>query len=241
VSRALGIGIITVSGIIKVPQIIKLVSSHSAEGLSFLSYLLEISGHLITLAYNVRRGYPFGTFGEIALISVQNAVIASLVLHYSGKSAAAGAFIAALATAVYALFNEGIVDDITLNYLQAGAGGLAVASKLPQILAIFQQGGTGQLSAFAVFNYLFGSLARVFTTFQEVDDKTLLYSIIAAASLNAILAGQMIYYWNSPASKSAPIEKKAKGKAKQAKEIALGSTTGTSPSKSKTPTTRRRG
>jgi len=38
----------------------------------------------------------------------------------------------------------------TLKYLQAGAGVLGVASKLPQILAVYQQGGTGQLSAFAV-------------------------------------------------------------------------------------------
>jgi mannose-P-dolichol utilization defect protein 1 len=34
--------------------------------------------------------------------------------------------------------------------LQAGAGVIGVASKLPQIFTIWQEGGTGQLSSFAV-------------------------------------------------------------------------------------------
>ena len=75
---------------------------------------------------------------------------------------------------------------------------LSIASKLPQILTIWQQGGTGQLSAFAVFNYLAGSLSRIFTTLQEVDDKLILYGFIAGFTLNAVLAAQMVYYWNSP-------------------------------------------
>ena len=37
-----------------------------------------------------------------------------------------------------------------LTYLQAGAGAVGVASKVPQILAIFSEGSTGQLSAFTV-------------------------------------------------------------------------------------------
>ena len=41
VSKGLGIGIIGASSIVKVPQILKLVNSQSAAGISFLSYLLE--------------------------------------------------------------------------------------------------------------------------------------------------------------------------------------------------------
>ena len=62
----------------------------------------------------------------------------------------AGLFVAGLAAAGYALFDGAVVDMGMLSYLQAGAGVLGVASKLPQILAVYQQGGTGQLSAFAV-------------------------------------------------------------------------------------------
>ncbi|RAL65004.1 hypothetical protein DID88_001594 [Monilinia fructigena] len=84
-----------------------------------------------------------------------------------------------LAASAFALFSGNVLDMQQLAYLQAGAGVLGVASKLPQILTVWQEGGTGQLSAFAVFNYLAGSLSRIFTTLQEVDDKLILYGFIA--------------------------------------------------------------
>jgi mannose-P-dolichol utilization defect 1 len=150
ISKALGIGIIGASSVVKVPQILKLVSSKSASGISFLSYLLETSAYLISLAYNVRQGFPFSTYGETALIIVQNVVIAVLVLQYTGKTAAAALFVAGLAVAASALFMQEAVDMKTLSYLQAGAGVVGAASKVPQIVAVWQEGGTGQLSAFAV-------------------------------------------------------------------------------------------
>jgi mannose-P-dolichol utilization defect protein 1 len=53
-----------------------------------------------------------------------------------------------------------------------------------------------------VFNYLAGSLSRIFTTLQEVDDKLILYGFIAGFALNLVLAIQMVYYWNAPAAKA---------------------------------------
>jgi mannose-P-dolichol utilization defect protein 1 len=86
-----------------------------------------------------------------------------------------------------------------------------------------------------VFNYLAGSLSRIFTTIQEVDDKLILYGFIAGFILNAILAAQMVYYWNAPAKK-AP-------KAVQGEKIAVEESTGVTSAtpKNKSPTTRRRG
>lgn len=150
VSKALGLGIVGASSVVKVPQILKLARSRSADGVSFLSYLLETAAYLISLAYNARNGFPFSTYGETALILGQNVVISALVLNYSGRAAAAAVFVAALAAAAGALFSPAVVDARALGYLQAGAGVLGVASKVPQIAAIFQEGGTGQLSAFTV-------------------------------------------------------------------------------------------
>jgi mannose-P-dolichol utilization defect protein 1 len=267
VSKALGVGIVAASSVVKVPQIINLARSRSASGVSFLSYLLETSSYLISLAYNVRNGFPFSTYGETALILGQNVVITVLVLNYSGRAGFAALFVAALAGALGALFTEGLLDAKTMGFLQAGAGTLGVVSKLPQIAAIWQEGGTGQLSAFTVsleagtsghicletqkanltlgqvFNYLLGSLARVFTTLQEVDDKLILYSFVAGFALNLVLALQMLYYWNQPSAKALG---KRKEKALQpvaasspANSATGSSTTTTTPKKA--PTTRRRG
>jgi mannose-P-dolichol utilization defect 1 len=213
ISKALGFVIIGASSIVKVPQILKLVSSGSAEGISFTSYLLETASFLITLAYNIRNGNPFSTYGETVLILVQDVVISVLILQYSKKSAQAGAFVAAIASAIYALIvSDTIISGEQMNYLQSASGVMSIASKLPPILTVYNQGGTGQLSAFAVFNYLAGSASRIYTTLQEVDDKLILYGFIAGFVLNAILAMQMVYYWNSPPSTKHVAEVDKKGK-----------------------------
>lgn len=237
ISKALGIGIIAASSIVKVPQILKIARSRSAAGVSFLSYLLETVAYIISLSYNVRNGFPFSTFGETALIVGQNLVISVLVLNYTGRAGLAAVFVAALAGSVAALFAENVVDMNTLSYLQGAAGVLGVASKVPQILAIWQQGTTGQLSAFAVFNYLAGSLSRIFTTLQEVDDKLILYGFVSGFLLNAVLALQMVFYWNAPSEK-------ARGKRREElpSDFRMPTTTATSSAvPTKSPTTRRRG
>jgi mannose-P-dolichol utilization defect 1 len=150
ISKGLGTAIVGVSAIVKLPQLYNLVRSQSAAGISFLSYVLETVAYLITLAYNARSGNPFSTYGENAFIAAQNVAIAALVLHYGGKSAGVAAFVAVLAGGVYALFNDQLVDAKSMSMLQAAAGVIGVASKVPQIFTIWQEGGTGQLSSFAV-------------------------------------------------------------------------------------------
>ena len=198
ISKALGIAIVAAAAFVKVPQILKLVRAQSAASVSFGSYALETVSFLITLAYNVRSGWPFGTYGETALILVQDVVISALVLHFTGRDQIAGAFVAGVLAVGYALLGpQELVNIKTMGYLQAVAGVLGIASKVPQILTNYDQGSTGQLSAFAVFNYLLGSLMRIFTTMREVDDRTILYGFVAGFALNAVLAGQMVYYWNA--------------------------------------------
>lgn len=157
-------------------------------------------------------GFPFSTYGETTFILAQDVAIAALILVYSRQTPLAVAFLVGVASAIYALLidTSGLVSDAQMATLQAGAGVLGVASKLPQILTIWSQGGTGQLSAFAVFNYLLGSLSRIFTTLQEVDDKLILGGFVAGFVLNAVLASQMVYYWNSATTAGHGAEVKGK-------------------------------
>jgi len=150
VSKALGLAIVGASSVVKVPQIIKLINSGSAEGVSLIGYLLETASFMISLVYNVRSKFPFSSYGETAFILVQNVAICFLVLEYSGKGNMGSMMIAALAGAGFLLFNSDVVDMDLLQYLQMGAGIVGAASKLPQILGNWREGGTGQLSAFTV-------------------------------------------------------------------------------------------
>lgn len=84
--------------------------------------------------------------------------------------------------------------------------------------------------------FCFGSLSRVFTTWQEVDDTMMLCQYVVGFLLNAVLAAQMVYYWNSPATASHAAEV-----GKEPERIAMGQSSGSSSSKGKGPSTRRRG
>lgn len=86
-----------------------------------------------------------------------------------------------------------------------------------------------------VFNYLLGSLSRIFTTLQEVDDELILYGFVAGFALNAVLAAQMLYYWNSSQTAGHAGEL-----GKKPEKIVMGSST-SAQTKVRNVTTRRRG
>jgi mannose-P-dolichol utilization defect protein 1 len=87
-------------------------------------------------------------------------------------------------------------------------------------------------------NYLLGSASRIYTTKQEVNDPLILWGYIAGFALNAILAFQVFYYWNTPASKcTEPRERKPI----TAEKVNAGKSTSYANVAAKSPSTRRRG
>ncbi|KAJ2004494.1 hypothetical protein GGI04_002215 [Coemansia thaxteri] len=200
-SKGLGLGIVLGGCIVKLPQLFKIVKSRSVAGISLSSYVLEILANAITLAYNYRMGYEFTTYGEALFIGAQNYVITLLILLLMGRASLAMATGALLVVFTYALFNNVLVNSTLLSTLYALTIPLVISSRIPQIYTIHKNKYTGQLSAFAVFNYFFGTAARLYTTLVEVDDSLVLLGVVLATLANGILAAQMLYYWNAPAPK----------------------------------------
>ena len=116
------------------------------------------------------------------------------------KAAKGFTFLTSLITSGYVLFSSTLVPLDILRSLLALSIPLSLASKLPQIAKIQSSGSTGQLSAFLVFSSLAGTLGRLFTTATETGDRTLWWSFVSASVLNAVLAGQMLYYWRDTTS-----------------------------------------
>ncbi|CAO3591389.1 unnamed protein product [Absidia cylindrospora] len=195
VSKGLGLGIVLGGSIVKVPQIMTIVSHGSAEGLSLLSYLIETLSYTITLAYNLRQGNPFSTFGEILFITLQTSL--------SKKSLVVLPLLALIGTVFYGLQQPHLVPASAMASLYAATIPLSLASKVPQIWTNFKNKSTGQLSVFTVMNYFLGSAARVFTTWTELDDPLMLLGTLLASGLNFLLVLQVFVYWgksSAPAS-----------------------------------------
>lgn len=194
----------------KTPQIFKIASSCSVQGLSLSSYLLEAIACVIGLAYNIRHGHPFSTFGETFFVAIQDLIILGLMLHYTRRNnwafivlfsflLVAGVlghtsrFVQVDGTVVTSFF----ISENTSTFLQKSIIPITLLSKIPQIIENYSNKSTGQLSAFAVFNYFAGSLARVYTTLIEVHDVIILSVFLLSTCLNCILAFQMVLYWNN--------------------------------------------
>lgn len=214
ISKGLGLGIVLGGGIVKVPQILKIVKSKSARGVSFTSYLLDTMSLIIVVAYNVRQGFPLSTYGENIALMIQNFVIACLILLYNPKAlpssldsqttlttrrkppySAIFTFLALSGISLYCLLSENITSISSLKTLVKLSIPVSLSAKLPQITENYKNKSTGQLSAFLVLNSLAGCLARVFTTQTETGDSVIWWSFMLAAILNGVVACQMGYYW----------------------------------------------
>ncbi|OZJ04272.1 hypothetical protein BZG36_02478 [Bifiguratus adelaidae] len=221
-SKGLGIAIITGGSIVKIPQIITILKNRSTQGLSLSSYLLEVVANVINLAYNARAGNPFSTWGEMLFLTTQNIIITLLIFAFSKQTVGGVGALGAILAIGYMLMSPQLVNPTALASLFAGTIPLNIASKIPQIMTNYTNGSTGQLSAFAVMNYLFGSLARVFTTATELDDPLMLSGTSLGALFNAILAGQVLYY-SSAKAKAKKVGTKAKAKVAKLEKAATSS------------------
>lgn len=211
-SKGLSIGIIGGSMAVKMPQIGKVLLSRSTEGLSFLAYILETLATSINFAYNLRAGNPFSTYGETLFITLQNLLMVALLGIYRQQPMQL-----LLLMATYSVFMSSLLlpdiypwDGVWLSYLQAATIPIAAFSRLPQIYMVWCTGHTGQLSAATIFAVALGSLARLYTTRQEVgEDRLLLVGFGSAALLNTVIALQMLWYWNSRRPAKASKKKQA--------------------------------
>ncbi|KAI0703760.1 hypothetical protein BC835DRAFT_1303030 [Cytidiella melzeri] len=201
-SKGLGIGIVVGGSIMKVPQLLLILSAKSARGLSLSAYVLETLAYAITLVYSYRNNFPFSTYGENFFLTVQNVVITLLIIYYpSSRLTRAHNTTPQLALATAMTVVSGIalyyVPPPTLAVLQMATIPLSLFSKIPQISQNARARSTGQLSAFAVISQVAGCLARLFTTAAEVGDPILTAGFALALLLNVILGVQMWAYWGN--------------------------------------------
>jgi len=201
ISKGLGLGLVAGGAVLKLPQIIKIVQSSSTQGISMPSYLLETISFTLSVIYNYRHNNPFTTYGEQPFITAQNLLILALIFFGRGAFLPWFMFIGAYVYGARTLLNPEVTPSSMLPTLYTGVTLLGVASRLPQIYSNFKNKSTGQLAAATILLTAAGAVARTFTTWKEVKDPNLMAGALIAVSLNLILAGQMLMYWNnSPAA-----------------------------------------
>ncbi|KAM4713946.1 mannose-P-dolichol utilization defect 1b [Anableps anableps] len=194
-SKALGIGIILGSVLVKLPQIIKLMGAKSAEGLSFNSVLLELLAITGTMVYSMSNRFPFSAWGETLFLMFQTVTIGFLIQHYRRRTS-----IGLLFLVLYFILLGVLLSPVTpmsvVTTMQASNMPAIIISRLIQAATNFRNGHTGQLSAISVFLLFAGSLARIFTSLQETGDSLMALTYVISSTCNGIIVLQVVYYWN---------------------------------------------
>ncbi|XP_036404401.1 mannose-P-dolichol utilization defect 1b [Megalops cyprinoides] len=200
-SKALGIGIILGSVMVKLPQVFKLIGAKSAEGLSFNSVLLELFAITGTMAYSIAHSFPFSAWGEALFLMLQTVAIGFLIQHYGGNTIRGLVFLVLYFSLVTLLMSP-LTPLSVVTMMQASNMPAIIVGRLIQAGTNYRNGHTGQLSAISVFLLFAGSLARIFTSVQETGDSLMALTYVISSCCNGLIAAQVLYYWNcSPALK----------------------------------------
>jgi mannose-P-dolichol utilization defect protein 1 len=197
-SKALGYGIIAGSFMLKAPQIYKIISSGSVDGINIYSCYFDVVIFQNGILYNALAGYPLSTYGESIVILSQNVFIVFLMWRYSKPPVNFLRRVAVVALcAGLAVFTCTLLPQEHRALLPSFGIALTMWSRVPQIWSNFHNGHTGQLAlATWVLNFV-GAALRVFTTMQEVNDVLILTGFALGASLSLIIVLQICWYWNA--------------------------------------------
>jgi len=205
ISKALGIGIILGSAMVKIPQILKLMNAKSAVGLSLNALLMEMLSITFTMAYSVHKEFPFSAWGECCFMSIQNLIIVVLVFVYGQSFSTALFFVPSYLGLNYLLCSAATPMALVMK-LQQSTLVILMISRFLQIWENFSNGHTGQLSMITTVMLASGSLARVFTSIQETGDVNMVLQFVLACSLNCLILGQIMWYWDASKGKKTKAE-----------------------------------
>lgn len=197
IAKLLGYAVIVGASVVKIPQIVRLIKAGSARGIAASTYIIENIAYTICASYYMNNGYPFSTYGENIFLLLQGYVLVLLVFKFNCHLGPQF-YLAAIAFTLFVmvLFTN-VVGMQVLALLQGCSVPLTAASRVPQILTNFKNRSTGELSILTGALVFLGNTARVFTTFQEIDDLMALLPVMSSFVLNGTILLQIILYYGS--------------------------------------------
>ncbi|KAI1903335.1 hypothetical protein AGOR_G00026140 [Albula goreensis] len=205
-SKILGIWIMLGTVVVKLPQIYKVFKAKSAMGLSFTSTLLELFAITGSMVFCISHNFPIGAWGETLFIVIQTLTIGFLIQHFGGNTIKGVGFIIGYCSLLSLLLSP-LTPRSVVTSMQSSNMFAVIMGQLVQAVTNYLNGHTGQLSAVSVFLLFFGSLARIFTSAQqETGDSLMTLTCIIASCCNAIIAGQVLCYWNRGPSVKEKVE-----------------------------------
>lgn len=198
-NKYVGIWIMLDTFLAQLPQLLKILWSGSAGGLSLISVLLQLYAFSCPVVYAISKNFPLFAWAERLFTLAQTAAIVFLILHYRGDTFAGALLISGFSGFMFLLGSYAAAAVISV--VQSSSLAALIASKVFQTITNHQNGHTGQLSSLSVFLSWAGSLGVVFVSLQETGGFLANLSHILSAGLSCVLLVQVFCYSSSAATK----------------------------------------
>lgn len=179
---------------IKIPQILTILKSKSVEGLSIISFELEMFITAIHTSYGYILGLDFSAYGEAVVMFIQCVFLVACIYWYGQLSKGRSALMYTLLAAGGGLVYLGHVSESQIGAIYVLNQGFFIVARGAQIFKNYQEGGTGQLSLASSLLPFLGCIVRIFTTIREGAGLTFLVGFILGTVLNGIVVLQILYY-----------------------------------------------
>ena len=196
-SKVMGTLLVVFSTIVKLPQIVKIISAKSVDGLSAVSFYTELLSFGLMAAYSYHNGQPISTYGECVTIFLQCVVQVALLWMYGNYSGAHVRGVLLFFTAVFGTLASGVLPESAWQFIILAQFPFNLIVKGSQIFTNFSKGSTGQLSLITNTLNFAGTCVRIFTTLVEVADRAVLLNYAMTTALNFTIVAQIGYYWNA--------------------------------------------
>ncbi|KAJ3176308.1 hypothetical protein HDU87_005350 [Geranomyces variabilis] len=194
VSKLVGLAILVLGSLLKLPSVLPVLRARSTRGIAIPPLLFETFGFTICIAFNLRAGNPFTTWGECPCLLAANLLMLAVHAreHYNRLALAAAAL--AFFYAFRALLSPLATSDVTLQRLLALTVPAFMTGTVLQIYENYRLKHIGGISPATLKMGLMCGLGRLLTTFVEVDDPVVRFSSVFGASLGLVLYAQMVAY-----------------------------------------------
>eukprot|EP00981_Chlorochromonas_danica_P006452 scaffold1401_cov180-Ochromonas_danica.AAC.2 len=178
------------------PILWKVLRNEGVEGLSIQTWIFNVLGYALSIAYPLKKAFPLSTFAELLGSGLQSVIILGLISQHYQKG---GRFLAGISMLSIAFAWFLVTPNLPLQFLntvQIAAMLLCNYANIPQIIVTFQR-KKASWSAITAFLSAAGCAVRIFTTMQLTQDMLVLSGYILGFITNGILLAQVLLYRNN--------------------------------------------
>lgn len=175
------------------PILMKLLKNGSAEGFSVVTWISNVVGCTLAMAYPMKKGFPISTYLELVSATLQSIGILALLCFYEGKIKEFSIGLSVLSIFFLIFQKLSNLPAHLLGFVQIAASLIANYANIPQIILTFQT-KKASWSGITAFLSVAGCLVRIFTTVQLTKDPFVIAGYMLGIVTNGLLLAQVIMY-----------------------------------------------